>query len=126
MKKLAVAQEKDSERLKRPFCNPPCCKYVLSTVSLILLYFLLSIGLTFYQRWLLQRLRYPLLVTTGHLVLKFFAALVFRTFLECTTKKPRVTLDWYNYCTKAGPVGLASGFDVGFSNWGLELITVSL
>lgn len=118
--------EETQDGKKLPFCNPLCCKYIIRTSALILLYFSLSIGLTFYQRWLLQRLRFPLFVTTGHLFVKFLASLFFRTLYECYTKKPRVTLDWYNYCTKVAPVGLASGFDVAFSNWGLELITISL
>lgn len=126
MKKFTILQEKNAEGYRRPFCSLPCCKYVLTTASLILLYFSLSIGLTFYQRWLLQRIRFPLFVTTGHLFLKFMAALIIRNFYECYTRKQRVTLDWYNYFTKAAPVGLASGCDVAFSNWGLELITVSL
>lgn len=118
--------EETQDGKKLPFCNPLCCKYIITTTALILLYFSLSIGLTFYQRWLLQRLRFPLFVTTGHLFVKFLAALFFRTLYECYTKKSRVTLDWYNYCKKVAPVGLASGFDVAFSNWGLELITISL
>lgn len=126
MGRLNALQEKDDTGRNKPLCTRTCCKYVLTTASLILLYFSLSIGLTFYQRWLLQRLKFPLFVTTGHLFLKFLTALVFRVTYECFTKKPRVTLSWYNYITKAAPVGLASGFDVAFSNWGLELITVSL
>ncbi|KAK6627516.1 hypothetical protein RUM44_009994 [Polyplax serrata] len=53
-------------------------------------------------------------------------ALVCRFCYECIARKQRVTLEWYNYFIRAAPVGLASGIDVAFSNWGLELITVSL
>ncbi|KAL0279805.1 UNVERIFIED_CONTAM: hypothetical protein PYX00_001284 [Menopon gallinae] len=122
VRKLEISENAE----KRPCCNPQCCKYIVTTTSLILLYFSLSIGLTFYQRWLLQRLRFPLFITTGHLFIKFLLALIIRNILECYFKKPRVTLDWHNYCVRAGPVGLASAFDVAFSNWGLEFITVSL
>lgn len=118
--------EKTQSGEKRPVVNVACCKYIASTVSLILVYFTLSIGLTFYQRWLLQRLKFPLFVTTGHLFIKFILAWFFRICYECYSKKPRITLDWYSFCTRVCPVGLASGFDVAFSNWGLELITVSL
>lgn len=120
------SRHEEAQDRKKSYCNQLCCKYIISTSALILLYFSLSIGLTFYQRWLLQRLKFPLFVTTGHLFVKFLAALFFRTLYECYTKRNRVTLDWYNYCSKVAPVGLASGFDVAFSNWGLELITVSL
>jgi solute carrier family 35 protein C2 len=49
-----------------------------------------------------------------------------RAIYECKTDKERPLLDWHNYVWKVFPAGAASGLDVGFSNWGLELITVSL
>lgn len=107
-------------------CNKSCIKYIASTSALIFVYFLLSIGLTFYQRWLLQRLRFPLFVTSGHLVFKFFCASTLRSIYHCHYRRRRVTLLWSDYLKKVGPVGLTGGFDVAFSNWGLELITVSL
>jgi len=106
--------------------NTSCLKYAATTSVLISGYFLLSICLTFYQRWLLQRLRFPLFVTTTHLVFKFIAASVLRSIYQCRYGKRRVSLNWNDYYRKVGPVGLAAGFDVAFSNWGLELITISL
>lgn len=99
---------------------------VISTTAIIILYFILSIGLTFYQRWLLQKFHFPLSVVICHLVVKFSASALYRSMWQCIRHKRRVTVDWNNYLYKLAPIGIASGLDVGFSNWGIELITVSL
>lgn len=37
-----------------------------------------------------------------------------------------MSLDWKQYVVSVAPTGVFSGVDIGFSNWGLELIKVSL
>lgn len=37
-----------------------------------------------------------------------------------------VKLSWDVNVSKFAPIGISSGIDVGFSNWGLELVNVSL
>lgn len=39
---------------------------------------------------------------------------------------PIVQLSWDSKVSKIAPIGISSGIDVGFSNWGLELVNVSL
>jgi len=73
-----------------------------------------------------QEFRYPLSIVVCHLVLKFVIASMCRTVWECCTSKQRVVLNWGNFVKKVAPMGIASGLDIGLSNWGLELITVSL
>lgn len=102
------------------------CWSVISTAATIALYFILSIGLTFYQRWLLQKCHFPLFVVVCHLVIKFITSAMYRSMYAWLSLKRRVTLDWNNCLYKMAPTGIASGLDVGFSNWGIELITVSL
>jgi len=39
---------------------------------------------------------------------------------------PIVQLSWDSKVSKIAPIGISSAIDVGFSNWGLELVNVSL
>ncbi|PSN57901.1 hypothetical protein C0J52_00210 [Blattella germanica] len=107
-------------------CSRTCLILSVKTLLLILLYFTLSIGLTFYQRTFLQTFHFPLSVVVCHLIFKFMFASLCRTCWKCFTSKQRVLLEWGNYVKKVAPTGITSGLDVGLSNWGLELITVSL
>lgn len=96
------------------------------TVILILIYFVLSIGLTFYQRWLLEGFHFPLSVVLYHLVVKLILSAVIRLVYRCITGRSRILLDWRTFYRNMAPTGLASGIDIGFSNWGLELVKISL
>lgn len=107
-------------------CTGSCIQLAAKTVLLILVYYALSIGLTFYQRRFLQEFRFPLSVVVCHLVLKFVIASMCRIIWECYTSKQRVVLNWRNFVKEVAPTGIASGLDIGLSNWGLELIPVSL
>lgn len=98
----------------------------ISTVILILVYFVLSIGLTFYQRWLLEGFHFPLSVVLYHLIVKLILSAVIRLVFRCITGRSRILLDWRTFYRNMAPTGLASGIDIGFSNWGLELVTISL
>lgn len=106
---------------KKSFANT-----VIVTLFLIMCYFTLSIGLTFYQRLLLQEFKFPLSVVVYHLCIKLVMSAVVRAIYRCVTKKPRIILDWRTSVRKILPTGLASGIDIGFSNWGLELVQISL
>uniref|UniRef100_U5EVP5 Putative solute carrier family 35 member c2 n=1 Tax=Corethrella appendiculata TaxID=1370023 RepID=U5EVP5_9DIPT len=99
---------------------------IIVTLGLILCYFALSIGLTFYQRILLQNFHYPLSVVSYHLFIKLVLSATIRIIYRCITKKSRILLDWRTSFRKISPTGLASGIDIGFSNWGLALVTISL
>lgn len=138
-------------------------------LTLILIYFILSIGLTFYQRNLLkviienifvqlsilidiffdyyycyhyqfidllqnrfnirfiqQEFHFPFTVVLYHLLLKLVMAGAVRYLYRCYTGKSRVHIDWRKSFRKLAPTGIAAGIDIGFSNWGLELVTISL
>lgn len=49
-----------------------------------------------------------------------------RTTYRVFTGKSRVHIDWRKSFKKLAPTGVAAGIDIGFSNWGLELVTISL
>ena len=102
--------------------------------STIFIYYFFSISLTFYNRYLFVTYKYPLSITIIHLIIKFVASALIREFLNLTvnwkrcrlSKTPRITLDWSTYLRKIVPLGLASAVDIGFSNWSLQYITVTL
>ncbi|BET02714.1 solute carrier family 35 member [Nesidiocoris tenuis] len=103
--------------------------YLLTIVyaaGVILLYFPLSIGLTFYQRWFLQKFNYPLTVTMCHMATKFAVAAFCQWLWKWWHGKPRLKLDWSTTLRRILPMGIVSGIDIAFSNWGLHFITVSL
>ncbi|KAF4521408.1 hypothetical protein B566_EDAN016976, partial [Ephemera danica] len=113
-------------KFKRNLCNAQFCVLVTKTLLLIVLYNSLSIGLTFYQKKFVQDFNYPLTVVLCHMIIKFLMAWTCRAIYECKTGKERPVLAWYNYATRLFPTGATGGLDIGLSNWGLELITISL
>ncbi|XP_053955392.1 solute carrier family 35 member C2 [Anastrepha ludens] len=98
----------------------------VGTVATILLYLALSITLTFYQQKLIKKLKFPLTIVTYHLVLKLFLSAVVRAIYKSCAGKARVKIDLRTAWQKMAPTGIASGIDIGFSNWGLELVSISL
>ncbi|XP_060535144.1 solute carrier family 35 member C2 isoform X2 [Cylas formicarius] len=114
------------EPMRRKICSPACLWSSLFTGVLIGTYYIPSVGLTFYQRWLLQRFPFPLLTVLVHMFVKYLLASMIRFILIKRQNKQRTVIGWKEYVTAVAPTGLFSGIDIGFSNWGLELITVSL
>lgn len=92
----------------------------------ILLYLFLSICLTFYQKYLIKQIKFPLSIVSYHLVIKLILASIVRAIYKSRVGKSRIQLDWRSSVRKMAPTGLASGIDIGFSNWGLELVPISL
>ncbi|XP_015376748.1 PREDICTED: solute carrier family 35 member C2-like [Diuraphis noxia] len=117
---------KISVQSKHYMTMPFRLKNFLSSCLLVLPYFMFSIGITFYQRSFLQMFHFPLLVVSCHLVLKFLASIFFRCLYHIIMKIPSAQLSWDSKVSKFAPIGISSGIDVGFSNWGLELVNVSL
>lgn len=98
----------------------------LMNMFIIASYFCLSIGLTFYQKYFIETYKFPLSIVVCHLVFKFLVSLVCRKIYELRTHQKRVLLCWHNQLHKIAPTGIASGLDIGFSQWGLQLNAVSL
>ncbi|XP_045458450.1 solute carrier family 35 member C2 [Melitaea cinxia] len=126
---LSLKSDADEDILtskpKAKWCDL-CFQKSLLSLGLILLYFSLSIGLTFYQRWLLKDFHYPLTVVMYHLVVKWILSVIVRSILYLITGTSQLVLSFMTCLRSVAPTGLASGIDVGFSNWGLELVTISL
>lgn len=144
----AVSSQNPEEQeipVQKNIVSSLCFWTTLRTCVLLALYFAPSIGLTFYQRWLLQvsgfhllfllyyycefimqTFHFPLSIVLCHLVVKFMLASIIRSILSWRSRTPRIVLDWKSYCRAVAATGVASGIDVGLSNWGLEFITITL
>lgn len=94
---------------------------------LIFVYFVLSIGLTFYNPWLYNTygFDFPLGVVVCHLIIKFILSALIRCIRRCITGR-RINLPWQNIIYSIMVPGIASGVDIGLSNWALSLISISL
>lgn len=103
-----------------------CFHSSLLNMLIIACYFCLSIGLTFYQKKFIETYKFPLSIVVCHLVFKFIVALICRKIYEIRNHQKRVLLCWHNQLHKIAPTGIASGLDIGFSQWGLQLNAVSL
>ncbi|KAK2725593.1 solute carrier family 35 member C2-like [Artemia franciscana] len=98
----------------------------LRTALLIGFYYCTSIGLTFYQKWLMVNFHFPFSVVTCHLVVKLALASLCRCILERKRDEKRVVLSWHDYLLRISPVGVTSALDIGLSNWSFVFINVSL
>lgn len=99
---------------------------VFLTGLLILCYFILSIGLTFYQRWLLKGYNYPFTVVLYHLFVKLVMSTLIRICYRAFTGKQRIRLPVGTVMKKVGPTAFFGAIDIGFSQWGLEFVDVAV
>ncbi|KAI6178154.1 TPT domain-containing protein [Aphelenchoides besseyi] len=93
---------------------------------MIAIYYPLSVGLTFYQKWFIKNYPLPLLVVSGHYVTKFGLAILIRAIVELATRTRRVRVPVRDQLRWLLPVGACASLDIGLSNWALEYVTVSL
>ncbi|XP_075033786.1 solute carrier family 35 member C2 isoform X1 [Mixophyes fleayi] len=99
---------------------------ILLTVGLVLFYYSFSIGITFYNKWLLKTFHFPLFMTLVHLLMIFVLSALSRALMTCISGRARVILSWSDYLKKLVPTALATALDIGLSNWSFLYITVSL
>ncbi|XP_026577578.1 solute carrier family 35 member C2 [Pseudonaja textilis] len=100
--------------------------------GLVLLYYGFSIGITFYNKWLMKSFAFPLFMTLLHLLVIFALSGLAR---RCSRRRRpphaaaaagRALLPWPAYLRQVGPTALSTALDVGLSNWSFLYITVSL
>uniref|UniRef100_A0A8C3JHI3 Solute carrier family 35 member C2 n=1 Tax=Calidris pygmaea TaxID=425635 RepID=A0A8C3JHI3_9CHAR len=87
------------------------------TAPLVLLYYGFSIGITFYNKWLMKSFPFPLLVTLLHLLLIFGLSAIARALARCRSGRPRAALSWGDCLRRAAPAALSTSLDIGLSNW---------
>ncbi|XP_059836329.1 solute carrier family 35 member C2 isoform X2 [Hypanus sabinus] len=98
----------------------------LLTVFLVLFYYCFSIGITFYNKWVMRWFHYPLFMTLVHLAMIFIFSAISRTLTSWYTGKPRICLSWELYLKRVAATALTTALDIGLSNWSFMFITVSL
>lgn len=103
-----------------------CLLVSVRTFGLIFVYYIFSIGITFYQKWFIRRFHYPLTIVVCHMFVKFLLAALIRGLYRHFTGTARITLPWRENIRKMSLPGVASALDIGFSNWSFEFITISL
>nr|XP_034177202.1 solute carrier family 35 member C2-like isoform X1 [Osmia lignaria] len=103
-------------------------KKLCKILTLIVIYFVLSVGLTFYVQWLYNSygFHFPLTVVICHLSVKFLLSSLIRCIKTCWKRQQQLKLSLHSILWMVMPVGIASGLDVGLSNWAISLITMSL
>nr|XP_060639486.1 solute carrier family 35 member C2-like [Anolis sagrei ordinatus] len=113
--------------------------------GLVLLYYGFSIGITFYNKWLMRSFSFPLFMTLLHLMVIFLLSGLARRGRglglgggakagggaslrggHAPKRAPRPLLPWDAYLRQVGPAALSTALDVGLSNWSFLYITVSL
>jgi len=99
---------------------------MLRVLLAVCLYYPLSVGLTFYQKWFIKSFHYPLLIVSGHYATKLLLAALIRFIAECVRKNKRVRVPLSDQLRWLMPIGVCASLDIGLSNWALEYITVSL
>ncbi|XP_043474658.1 solute carrier family 35 member C2 [Leptopilina heterotoma] len=97
-------------------------------IIIICPYFVLSMGLTFYQKWLFKTydFNYPLATVVIHSLLKYIlCALINCGRTICRERQP-IRLPWKTVVWALAIPGFATGIDVGLSNKSLKFISVPL
>lgn len=106
--------------------NRGLCEEMFRLLLMVALYYPLSVGLTFYQKWFIKHYRLPLFIVTGHYVTKYLMALAIRSIVEFLQKNRRVRVPLREQLRWLMPIGFCASLDIGLSNWSLEYVTVSL
>eukprot|EP01134_Creolimax_fragrantissima_P004646 CFRG4646T1 len=97
------------------------------SLGCVLLWYVFSIGLTFYNKWLFGTygLRYPLTVTSVHVVLNFLLSWVCRAALFRWNGKKRPVLSHKTFLYGVVPTGTSSALDIGLSNMAILYINIT-
>jgi len=126
MRKLQQEGKVTKAELKNQMKSQKFWRSTMKTLLLIMFYYSTSIGLTFYQNWLMKELRFPLTIVLTHFIIKFLMASICRAAFTFHTGVERITLGWAALLGKVGLVSLVASLDIGLSQWSFEYIDVAL
>ncbi|THH05351.1 hypothetical protein EW145_g4859 [Phellinidium pouzarii] len=91
-------------------------------------WFIIAIILSVYNKWMFSPERYgftwPLFVTTLHMFAQFVLAALVRNVWPSKFRPPHKP-SRKDYGRKVIPTAVATGLDIGLSNWSLKIITLS-
>jgi len=126
LKKVKSEGRKTKNELAEQMKSSNFWTITIRTLALISFYYATSIGLTFYQSWLLKKLQFPLTIVLCHFIMKFVASGVCRMVYSLYTGLERVQLGWPQVLGRIGIVALVASLDIGLSQWSFEYIDVAL
>ncbi|VDM27540.1 unnamed protein product [Toxocara canis] len=124
-KELEVDDERLLATLEHNRTAQPSPASMAKIFLMVMLYYPLSITLTFYQKWFINIYKLPLLVAMCHYVVKYLIAILVRRVIECVREK-RLRVALRDQLRWLAPIGVCASFDIGLSNWALKYVTVSL
>ena len=114
-------------QLKQRFIgNFPLLLLSLRVLGLVLFYYLFSISLTFYNKWILTDFPFPLSATLFQFLLTFVFCSILRECTSLYTGVAPVKVRAFPYLKNVVPTSIAAAYDIGLSNWSFQFITVSL
>ncbi|KAJ3096971.1 Triose-phosphate Transporter [Phlyctochytrium planicorne] len=103
-------------------------KKIWVPVSFILLWYVTSLGLSMYNKWLFgerhHNFKFPLFTSAVHMCLQAFFSWAAMTFLW-PRLKPKKYPPIKDYLLRVLPCGIATGLDIGLSNSSLKTISLS-
>ena len=87
-----------------------------------------SVGLTFYNKWLFHERRFPLPLTTTLISFTLNSILAggLRQIVSRYTGQPLVHISWNDYTKRVVPTATAAAVDISASNASFMFVTVSL
>ncbi|CAG2176373.1 unnamed protein product, partial [Oppiella nova] len=85
MKSKSSSLSRKSHSLCRLCCVDKLWMTAIRNMGLIVIYYLFSIGITFYQKWFIKKFHYPLSVVTCHMIVKLMIAYFLRLTYKSIT-----------------------------------------
>lgn len=124
--KLRSEGRSTKKELKAQMQSPHFWPAMLKLAGLIIIYYVPSIGLTFYQGWLIKELKFPITIVLTHFIMKFCLAWACRAGYTFHTGLERVTLGWSQMLGRVGVVAVVAALDIALSQWSFQYINVAL
>lgn len=114
------------EEMKVSWKSTNIWKQAARTLGLVAVYFLTSIGLTFYQSSLLKKIKFPLTIVAIHFLIKLVLAWFCRQLYSLVSGQPRVSIGWSGLLGRVGLVAVFASLDIGLSQSSFQYIQVAL
>lgn len=130
-----IAREKNNITAEeRKEADKNVVKRLLINGSLILLWYLFSLSISLYNKWMFSKdnlnFAFPLFTTSMHMVVQFILSGVVLYFVPSLRPNHGHTSESSSmskmfYVTRIGPCGAATGLDIGLGNTSLKFISLT-
>ncbi|KAK4077910.1 uncharacterized protein Triagg1_3604 [Trichoderma aggressivum f. europaeum] len=139
-----IARDKTLSAEERQEADKDVVKKLMVNVVLILLWYLFSLSISLYNKWMFDEDRlnfaFPLFTTSMHMVVQFILSALVLLFVPSLRPQKSHTSDMGRsrhetetsstmskmfYLTRVGPCGAATGLDIGLGNTSLKFISLT-